>query len=261
MFEALRAAQSQPLQPATKLLLLGCSCTFAAALATNWARVFTVDLALILLCGALIHRLAVGNRSRQEADHAATTRRLEERNAELQRAKETFEQLSITDGLTRLHNHRFFQDHLAREIKRSIRSRAPLSMLLIDIDDFKRLNDRFGHAAGDEILSRLARIMSATVRESDLLARYGGEEFVVLAVDTRVPGGYQLAEKIRTVVAESTFALEGDPATTRVTVSIGVAAYRGNREAFFRNADTALYRAKDAGKNCVFAEEEADGAF
>ena len=79
---------------------------------------------------------------------------LGEQNEELQRAKETFEQLSITDGLTKLHNHRFFQDHLTREIKRAIRSGTPLSMLLIDIDDFKGLNDRFGHAAGDEILDR-----------------------------------------------------------------------------------------------------------
>jgi diguanylate cyclase (GGDEF)-like protein len=186
-----------------------------------------------------------------------TNRSLKERNVELQQAKETFEQLSITDGLTKLHNHRFFQDHLTREIKRVARSGEPLSMLLVDIDDFKSLNDRFGHAAGDELLVGLARIMNDTVRESDLLARYGGEEFVVLASNTELIGAYKLAEKIRTAVAETSFILDDSLRPTRVTVSIGVALYDGNRKTFFQAADRALYRAKAEGKNCVVVDEEA----
>jgi len=191
-----------------------------------------------------------------QSEIEAANQSLRERNNELKQAKETFEQLSITDGLTKLHNHRFFQDHLTREIKRVSRSGDPLSMLLVDIDDFKGLNDRFGHAAGDELLSNLARIMNDTVRESDLLARYGGEEFVVLASDTLMPGAYKLAEKIRTVVAEHSFILDDSLRPTRVTVSIGVALYRGNRKAFFQAADRALYRAKAEGKNCVVLEDE-----
>jgi len=183
---------------------------------------------------------------------------LKERNVELQQAKETFEQLSITDGLTRLHNHRFFQDHLTREIKRAIRSGEPLCMLLIDVDDFKSLNDRFGHAAGDELLSDLARIMNDTVRDSDLLARYGGEEFVILAANTDIEGSYRLAEKIRTSVSEASFVLDASPWPARVTVSIGVARYRGNRKTFFRAADGALYRAKAEGKNGVVVDEAED---
>ncbi len=188
----------------------------------------------------------------------AANQRLTERNAELQQAKETFEQLSITDGLTKLHNHRFFQDHLTREIKRVTRTGEPLSMLLIDIDDFKQLNDRFGHAAGDELLTGLARIMNDTIRESDLLARYGGEEFVVLASDTELLGAYGLAEKIRTAVAENSFILDDSMRPVRATVSIGVARYGGNRKTFFVNADRALYRAKAAGKNCVVMDEDDD---
>jgi len=193
-----------------------------------------------------------------QSEIEAANRSLTERNNELKQAKETFEQLAITDGLTKLHNHRFFQDHLTREIKRVSRSREPLSMLLVDIDDFKALNDRFGHAAGDELLMGLGRILSDNVRETDLLARYGGEEFVVLAANTELEGAYNLAEKIRTNVAENSFILDDSMRPTRVTVSIGVAEFFGNRKSFFQAADRALYRAKAEGKNCVIAAEEAE---
>jgi len=179
-----------------------------------------------------------------------------ERNIELQQAKETFQQLSITDGLTKLHNHRFFQDHLTREIKRVTRSREPLSMLMADIDDFKSLNDRFGHAAGDELLEGLARVMNEMVRDSDLLARYGGEEFVVLAPNTDRAGAYRLAEKIRVNIAEHSFILDDSLRPMAVTISIGVAQYQGNRKNFFQATDRALYRAKAEGKNCVVTDAD-----
>ena len=193
---------------------------------------------------------------RQQAEIEEVNLDLRERNAELQQAKETFEQLSITDGLTKLHNHRFFQDHLTREILRVGRSGEPLSMLFVDIDDFKQLNDRLGHAAGDELLAGIARILNQSVRATDLLARYGGEEFVVLTPDTDLDGASRLAEKIRTTVAESPFILDDSLRPVRVTVSIGVAQFAGNRKTFFRAADRALYRAKDHGKNCVVTDEE-----
>jgi diguanylate cyclase (GGDEF)-like protein len=189
-----------------------------------------------------------------QSEIESANRSLMERNDELQQAKETFEQLSITDGLTKLHNHRFFQDHLTREIKRVTRTGEALSMLLVDIDDFKALNDRFGHAAGDELLMGLARIMNEMVRESDLLARYGGEEFVVLASNTEMPGAYRLAEKIRTAIAETSFILDDSLRPVRITVSVGVAQFSGNRKEFFRGADSALYRAKAMGKNCVVVD-------
>lgn len=173
---------------------------------------------------------------------------------ELERANEQLSQLSITDGLTKLHNHRFFQDHLTREIKRVQRSGDPLSILLVDIDDFKRLNDRLGHAAGDELLTRIARIMDESMRASDLLARYGGEEFVVLASNTDLAGAATLGEKVREAVAEKSFLLDETMRLEKVTVSVGVAQYKGDRKAFFQAADRALYRAKAQGKNCVRAE-------
>jgi len=191
-----------------------------------------------------------------QAEIETANRSLMERNGELQRANEILNQLSITDGLTKLHNHRFFQDELTREIKRVNRANTPLSMLLIDLDDFKSLNDRLGHPAGDELLTRIARTMEGVVRSNDLLARYGGEEFVVLASDTDLLGAYHLAEKLRTTIAEQSLILGDSMRPTRITVSIGVATFRGNRQRFFSAADQALYRAKASGKNCVMVDDE-----
>jgi diguanylate cyclase (GGDEF)-like protein len=186
--------------------------------------------------------------------------RLAEKNEELQSANEVLSQLSITDGLTKLHNHRYFQDHLTREIKRVSRTSTPLSLILIDIDDFKQLNDTHGHAAGDEVLITLATIMNESARESDLIARYGGEEFVILMPNTDLAGAVHLAEKIRMAV-ESTRLIVGDHMKpTVVTISLGVALYKGNRREFFAEADRALYRAKAAGKNCVIIAGSDSGA-
>ena len=188
--------------------------------------------------------------------------RLRGQNEELQRMNEVLEQLSITDGLTKLYNHRFFQENLTREIARVTRTKEPLSLILIDIDNFKQLNDRYGHASGDRVLCDVARIMSALVRETDVLARYGGEEFAILPSRADLEGAVRLAEKIRLAVAENVVQLEreGGFDDVRVTVSIGVAGFKGDRMAFFNDADRALYRAKANGKDCVVAEgpDEAD---
>jgi diguanylate cyclase len=189
------------------------------------------------------------NRDEIEEQH----RCMREQNEELQRANEVLEQLSITDGLTKLHNHRYFQESLTREIKRASRSAEPLSILLVDIDDFKALNDRHGHAQGDAVLVRIARVLNENVRESDVLARYGGEEFVVLAIGTDLSGAQFVAEKLRTAVAEAAYLVPDTLEPLRVTVSIGVAEFAGDRKRFFDAADRALYRAKAAGKNCVMA--------
>ncbi len=180
-------------------------------------------------------------------------RRLTDQNEELQRANEVLAQLSITDGLTKLHNHRYFQDHLTREIKRIGRTGEPLSIILMDLDDFKRLNDLYGHSAGDELLVGVANILMESVRESDLLARYGGEEFVILATGTTHEGAISMAEKIRMSVEGSSHIVDDSMRPIRVTLSIGVATYEGDRRAFFQAADRALYDAKAQGKNCVVA--------
>jgi diguanylate cyclase (GGDEF)-like protein len=184
--------------------------------------------------------------------------RLTAANEELLRSNEMLEQLSFTDGLTRLHNHRFFQDRLQMETKRSDRSGEPLALLLLDIDDFKLLNDRFGHAVGDEVLRQVAAVLNETVRETDVPARYGGEEFAVIAPGSDAEGALCLAERLREGVSRK--GRLGNPALEfDLTVSIGVSIYAGDPRAFFNDADRALYRAKDSGKDCVvFAGESSE---
>ncbi len=197
----------------------------------------------------------IGDLRDQRGDLQRANERLVQQNEALQAANEVLGQLSITDGLTKLHNHRFFQDFLTREIKRVARTQEQLSILVIDIDDFKRLNDQLGHAAGDELLTGLAEILNDNSRDADLVARYGGEEFVVLASNTSLEGAVLLAEKIRSAVAEASFILDDTMRLVKMTVSIGVNRYQGSRKAFFLGADEALYRAKAAGKNCVRVHE------
>jgi diguanylate cyclase (GGDEF)-like protein len=185
-------------------------------------------------------------------------RALQEQNQAFQKRHDTLARLSVTDGLTELNNHRFFQDQLRLELKRMARTGEGLSMLIIDIDDFKKLNDRYGHAAGDEFLKQLARILKESVRDTDLLARYGGEEFVIITPGTELEGAVVLAEKLRTSVAETSFIVDDTMRPRRMTVSIGVAQYNRSRTELFTAADAALYRAKAAGKDCVVrAEREA----
>ena len=189
-----------------------------------------------------------------EASHQAVeaaNSELLQKNAELSNMNLVLEQLSITDGLTKLHNHRYFQESVVRECKRSVRSKDPLSLILIDIDHFKRWNDRLGHAGGDEILRRLSEVLNECVRETDILTRYGGEEFALLALDTDLDGAVVLAEKIRQSVCEENFMTDVPSEKEQLTVSVGVSYFHQDHKQLFVDADTALYAAKDAGRNQV----------
>jgi diguanylate cyclase (GGDEF)-like protein len=203
---------------------------------------------------AMAERLAERHLQLEES-----VRAFQGQNQAFQKQHDVLSRLSITDGLTELHNHRYLQEQLAREIKRLARTGKGLSMLIIDIDDFKQLNDRYGHAAGDEFLRQLARILRESVRDTDLLARYGGEEFVILTTGTDLAGATVLAEKLRMKVSETSFIVDSSMRPRRMTVSIGVAEYKRSRTEFFTAADAALYRAKAAGKDCVVTADPAEG--
>jgi len=177
-------------------------------------------------------------------------------------AKLKLEQMALHDALTGLANRRKFLDHFQSALARVIRSGQPLSLLAIDIDHFKRVNDAHGHPAGDEVLLAMARILERTVRRTDLVARFGGEEFMVLLPDTGPEGGTELAEKLRRAVEAERFEVESDgrqvPLT--VTISIGVAAIgreiasTTSFDDVVERADQALYSAKLAGRNRVMVE-------
>jgi diguanylate cyclase (GGDEF)-like protein len=170
------------------------------------------------------------------------------------------ERQAVTDGLTDLANRRQFEEALAAEINRAERFGGTLALILADLDNFKQVNDRYGHQTGDEVLRRFADVLRETVRDVDVPARYGGEEFAVLLPQTDMEGAERLAERLRQAVAER-------PLTTRpgalvaCTASFGVASFPDSSTpaALFAAADEALYRAKAAGKNRVVCSE-ADGA-
>ncbi|MFN2442981.1 MAG: diguanylate cyclase [Thermoanaerobaculia bacterium] len=175
---------------------------------------------------------------------------------ELIEANRRLARLSITDGLTNLYNHRHFQDELAKHFVESSRYSRPLSLALIDIDFFKKINDPWGHAVGDLVLKRVAAIFQRSIRHSDLAARYGGEEFGIIMPETEMEQAIIFAEQIRELI-ESTV-IETEAATVRVTVSIGVSSVPHPKivspMALIEDADASLYRAKEHGRNQVQAE-------
>jgi diguanylate cyclase (GGDEF)-like protein len=161
--------------------------------------------------------------------------------------------LTILDGLTQIHNQRYLMEFLDREVVRSQRHDRPLSVLMIDIDKFKSINDNFGHLCGDFVLRELADIVRATVRKEDLFARYGGEEFTLVLVETNSEGAVIAAERIREAVAEHQFRFESTP--IKLTISIGVATTSGDMTltpaSLLKAADDNLFQAKRDGRNRV----------
>lgn len=213
---------------------------------------------LSLAMAARLRMLMLQNQEIQREMTLTLEKRVSERTEALEEANRKLEALSSTDGLTGLHNRRFFDERLELEVGRTSRS-GPLSMLMIDVDLFKPLNDTYGHLAGDDCLRKIAQIIADGVsRKADVVTRYGGEEFAVILPDTNADGARNRAEIIRRGIAEDLdFIWEGKPLA--VTVSIGVATVApGGRvlpEDVIAAADKALYEAKRNGRNTVVFRE------
>ncbi|MEB3329110.1 MAG: diguanylate cyclase [Candidatus Sericytochromatia bacterium] len=172
------------------------------------------------------------------------------KNAQLYRATQ---QLAITDGLTRVYNRRYFEEQLTAELERARRQQLTTSLVVLDVDHFKKFNDTHGHLLGDQVLQGVARILGKSVRETDLVARYGGEEFVVILPDTPAAAAVEVAERIRRNVKSHPF-WGRSQAPLEVTASVGVCSdVRSVLEAhpMFEQADRCLYQAKAAGRDRV----------
>lgn len=235
-------------QVGTFPLVLSVALTTNEIFAEWWRKASVISLIVSVLCATTIgltvlFRRELGRRSRVEAD-------LKVANAELA-------QLAVTDALTGLYNRRYFDDAFDREWRRARRTGLPLSMLIVDADQFKRYNDWYGHQAGDGVLKAVADcIRRQCGRAGDAGCRIGGEEFGLLLPETRADGALEVAERIRRSV-QALAIPHIDGASQIVTVSVGVATVVGRTDtpaALFGRADAALYGAKENGRNRVFQD-------
>ena len=171
-------------------------------------------------------------------------------SADLQYARRMFKHLSETDEMTGLNNIRSFNHALTHEIRKSIRYKQIFSLLMIDADELKSINDRYGHAAGDQLIVTMATTVQNCLRESDMLARYGGDEFIALLPQTDQKNAMEAAERIRRAVENTAFDMDGEKISS--SVSIGIATFpeqADNTNDLLRKADLALYKSKDEGRN------------
>jgi diguanylate cyclase (GGDEF)-like protein len=205
-----------------------------------WASLALIILGVMVMQWRRARQLAMMNEALQQ-QISDTTERLSEDNAYLQ-------DLTVTDTLTGINNRRAFEQRLNELILRAEHHQHPFSLMIFDIDDFKKVNDEFGHDVGDQVLMDLVQRVTSIVRDGDTLCRWGGEEFTILMPQTARVGAINIAERCRRAVAGEAFAQIGF-----VTISVGVTSYLdGDKEGqIFKRADDALYRAKREGKNCV----------
>ncbi len=182
---------------------------------------------------------------------------LESANLQLQAANSRLLKLAVTDERTNLHNDRYLRQRLSEEFKRSLRYGTHLAILLLDLDRFKKVNDRYGHDCGDSVLREFGEILVDSARETDIVGRYGGEEFLMVLPNTDGIKAAIVGERIRKMTEDHLFRYQDQ--IVRVTVSAGIASVPANRdireeEQFVRAADDALYRAKEAGRNKVIVD-------
>ncbi len=187
-----------------------------------------------------------------------TERRLAE-NA-LKESEERYRLLSVTDGLTGLFNSRHFYEQLQSEVERAGRYRRPLSLMVIDADNFKRVNDTYGHLQGDRVLQSLAQVIGQTLRRTDSAYRYGGEEFAILMPEAALEAASIVAERLRKTFVETPHH-PAEQVVMHCSVSIGVAEYQAGEsvQTLVKRADDAAYQAKRQGKNCVVSVEPPSG--
>ncbi len=183
-------------------------------------------------------------------DIASNRKQLEAANAKL-------EKLSRTDRLTQLNNRGFWEEQLVREFMRYKRSESKSALVMFDIDHFKRVNDTYGHQAGDKVIVMVAKTLMETMRGTDVAGRYGGEEFGVILVDTPMPNALTFAERLREAVAAQVVEHEGTE--IKVTISLGISEVEpdiSDHKAWLERADIALYKSKEGGRNRVSSWSE-----
>ncbi|MEN3297706.1 MAG: hypothetical protein V7642_6959 [Burkholderiales bacterium] len=216
--------------------------------ATSGAFAFVLLLVLYLRQASL----RIKERERSRAALEGANQQLEVKNRELQSVSDTLHRISITDDLTSAYNRRFFFECLTKLMSAAKRHGTPLSIIMIDVDNFKQINDSHGHPVGDEVLQRLAGTCHEALREADVFARFGGEEFIVALPDTDEHRAREVAERLR--LAAMSEAVDTGAGRVRVTISSGISQYQPSDNTIqdmIKRADEALYSAKKSGRNQV----------
>ena len=220
------------------------------ALANKPRKFTTEDLEVVQKISS-IYSLAL-LRKQNENELKKEKEKVDELAAELKDANEKLRGLAFRDGLTGLYNRRFFEDQFEKELDRVNRYSRLLSLVMIDIDHFKNINDTYGHPQGDIILSTVAQVFDTAIRHPDTAARYGGEEFVVILPETDVKGAVVLAERLREAVEK--LEINAGNEIIKITISLGVTEYkmekgRKSMSEVIDTADRALYHSKETGRN------------
>ncbi|ABS27764.1 diguanylate cyclase [Anaeromyxobacter sp. Fw109-5] len=243
--EVLRAMKARPEDPFVPVMILSAQCdvdTKVAGLrlgADDFLAKPFAEAEVLARCAAML--------------------RIKSLQDQLRRAQRDLEERSVTDALTGLKNRRFFDERLNEEFCRAHRYADPVSLIMIDLDHFKSVNDRHGHPAGDAVLREAGAVVRKSIRDPDICCRYGGEEFAVILPKTHLPGALAVAERIWRALGKRVYAIPagapGGPAELKVTASIGVAFFPSKditaHEHLLRFADEALYQAKRAGRNTI----------
>ncbi len=211
--------------------------------------------AAFALENAYLHSLSEQTQGELKKAHQNLEKQINERTAELTHANRQLQELSVTDELTGLYNHRYLVRTLESEFKRALRYKRNFTLLMADVDFFKQVNDAYGHPCGDLVLRELGRIFKRTVRATDIVARYGGDELAVVLLETQREMALKISEKLRREVEKYPFQWEGE--SFQVTVSIGAASAfeKGIRDwnTLLSAGDKALYQAKGSKRNTVVA--------